>query len=350
MARNKATLQNIDLSDPANYLDGRIKDNTGSGDGTPVNERVYGDFHQTVAKLMQLAGLVYNNLPDNESNGYQVVDAIRQLASKNDFNYDLSTSGGLLTLPIRVGKLINNEIIRCKATVDKGAETQLRGTLDNINKAVTYLGDFKQNEYLRIINLSGSIVIIREVDAFNLETVCIELGFLKAASNAETIAGTIVNKAVTPLSFKTAFTQFVTGANSPTYLATTNTNGLLSAAQWNIINGLGAPALRNRGNFILGDINGSAIGTNFVSTGQITAQKTSNLASGDVVTITFTNAMDSNNYRLDIFVESLNNYNLDNDFSPILFKVVSGSQATIFIEETNSVTQNLKIHIDVIQL
>ena len=77
MARNKATLQNIDLSNPSDYLNGRIKDNTGSGDGTPVNERVYGDFHQLVAKLMNLSGLAFNNLPENETNGYQFIDSLR---------------------------------------------------------------------------------------------------------------------------------------------------------------------------------------------------------------------------------------------------------------------------------
>ena len=173
MARNKETLQNIDLSDPSNYLNGRIKDNTGSGDGTPVNERVYGDFHQLFAKLMNLSGLSFNNLPENETNGYQFIDSLRSLATKNDLNYELSKSGSVLTLPIRLGKVTNNEIFRAKATFNKGSETTIRGTLDNANKSVTYLGDFKENEYVRLINTTASVLIIREVDAFNLGTIVI---------------------------------------------------------------------------------------------------------------------------------------------------------------------------------
>ena len=35
---------NVDNSDLINYLHGRIKDNSGVGDGTAVNERVYGSY------------------------------------------------------------------------------------------------------------------------------------------------------------------------------------------------------------------------------------------------------------------------------------------------------------------
>ena len=45
--RNKSNLANIVID--ANYPYGRIKDNTGAGDGTPVNEFVYGDIHQFFA-------------------------------------------------------------------------------------------------------------------------------------------------------------------------------------------------------------------------------------------------------------------------------------------------------------
>lgn len=355
MARDKSKLQNINLSDPSNYLNGRIKDNTGSGNGTPVNERVYGDFHQTMAKLMSLAGLVYNDLPDNETNGYQLVESIKQLASKNDYNYELSSSNGFLTLPVRVNKLQINEIIRAKAGVNKGAETSLRGTLDNNTKAVTYLGDFKVNEYVRIINLSGSLVVIREVDAFNLGTLIDELEYLKGATQTEEDAGSIDTKATTPKTNKTTFGKRINGTQSNNYLASTSQNGLLSKEFWNIINGIGTPALKNRGSFVLGDINNSnnPVGTVFVSSGDITtAEKVSasGTSNADLIKLTFANAMDSTNYKLDITVQSLGTIDYDNDFHPIVFKVKTTNSAEVFIQELSNITQNIKIHIDVIQL
>lgn len=76
---------NVDNSDLSNYPDGRVKDNTGSGNGTGVNERVYGDLHQAIAKLMRLYGIIPSGLPDNEANGFQIVEALKALASKNDY-------------------------------------------------------------------------------------------------------------------------------------------------------------------------------------------------------------------------------------------------------------------------
>ena len=351
MARNKATLVNIDLSDPSNYLNGRIKDNTGSGDGTPVNERVYGDFHQLVAKLMNLAGLSFNDLPENEANGYQFIDSLRNLASKNDLNYNLGKEGSILTLPIRLGSVTNNEIIRAKATFDKGSETLIKGTLDNSdNKRVTYLGTFKQNEYVRLINTTASVLIIREVDAFNLGTIVEELLYLKAATQTQENTGTTDEAATTPLTNKTVFTERVNGDDSDDYLANTNRNGLLSAAFWDIINGIGTPALRNRGRFVLGDISGSSPGTNLVSNGQISATVTALGSGRSTVDITFDNEMDNMSYRLDFNAESLGSLDLDNDFRGLVFKKISTTKASFLIQESANVTQNIQIHVDVIQL
>ena len=84
MARDKALQANIDGSDPVNYPNKRIKNNTGAGDGTPVNEQVYGDIHETFAKLMRRALLSYNHLPENETKGYQYIQALEFLATDND--------------------------------------------------------------------------------------------------------------------------------------------------------------------------------------------------------------------------------------------------------------------------
>lgn len=61
------------------YPYGDIKDNTGGGNGTPVNRVVYADFHQFFARIADLAGIVLNGLPDNLTNGFQFVQALQAL-------------------------------------------------------------------------------------------------------------------------------------------------------------------------------------------------------------------------------------------------------------------------------
>lgn len=61
------------------YPYGDIKDNSGSGDGVPVNRVVYADFHQFFARIADLAGIVLNSLPDNAVNSWQFVTALQTL-------------------------------------------------------------------------------------------------------------------------------------------------------------------------------------------------------------------------------------------------------------------------------
>lgn len=69
----------------ATYPFGNIKDNTGSNNGTPVDKNVYADFHQFFAKMMFESGIVYNDLPDNNTDGFQywlaLLENIKKTAS-----------------------------------------------------------------------------------------------------------------------------------------------------------------------------------------------------------------------------------------------------------------------------
>lgn len=58
------------------YPYGSIQDNSGLNDGTPVNRDVYSDIHQMVERIMDLGGVTANGLPDNSSNGYQIIEAL----------------------------------------------------------------------------------------------------------------------------------------------------------------------------------------------------------------------------------------------------------------------------------
>lgn len=227
--RDKGTLPNIDNSDPVKYPNGRIKNNTGGGNGTPVNEEVYGDLHEAKDKLLRLYGILPNGLPDNETNGYQLIDGLIALATKNDFTLTLNESLGQLTVPLKLSKLKDNETFILKASVDKTTETTIKGTLDGSSKTIVFLGDFKANEYVRMINTPGTVILVRMIDSFNLQAAVEELGFLKKALQAEEDAGTTDLVATTPLVNKTTFTKRVIGDQSDNYLATDLQNGLISA-------------------------------------------------------------------------------------------------------------------------
>lgn len=75
------------------YPYGNIKDNPGDNTGTPVNKVVYADFHQFFAKMMDDAGISYNGLPDNATDGFQYWLALVE-AVKNNCNFytDISAS------------------------------------------------------------------------------------------------------------------------------------------------------------------------------------------------------------------------------------------------------------------
>jgi hypothetical protein len=65
---------------------GRIKDNPGDNTGTPVNEYVYGDFHQFFAALLSAGSITPNDLPENGSNGYQYNQALYNITNlQTDF-------------------------------------------------------------------------------------------------------------------------------------------------------------------------------------------------------------------------------------------------------------------------
>ncbi|HLF67442.1 MAG TPA: hypothetical protein VI522_07465 [Gammaproteobacteria bacterium] len=75
MARKLANQDNVQAPD-SDYPYARIKDNDGSGNGTPVNEKVYGDIHQFFAHMLAQAGMTANDLPDNDYNGFQLYEAL----------------------------------------------------------------------------------------------------------------------------------------------------------------------------------------------------------------------------------------------------------------------------------
>lgn len=336
---------NVNNSDLVNYPDARIKDNNGSGNGTPVNERVYGDLHQTIAKLMRRFGITPNNLPDNETNGFQIVDAFKALPSKNDFVLALNVSSGVLSVPIKLGFMETAEQVVCKASFDLGSETQIKGS-DNVTFAFTPNGTFKTNEYVRLIKTSGGVDIIRLVDNVSLDTMVSDLSYLKKATQAEENAGSIDTKATTPKVNKVTFTKRVNGTDSPTYLASTSQNGLLSTAQWDLLTLLAKT--KNRGLF--SGLNIAVTTGSLTVGGDIASAVASVDGDNSVILVTMSNNMTNTNYKVTSCIESSSDDVANATVCAPVFKPLSVSQFKILLHETNSVTQNLKLHLEVVQL
>ena len=350
MARNKATQQNIDNSDLANFPNGRIQDNTGAGNGTPVNEIVYGDIHEFFAKLMRLSGITYNDLPDNESNGYQLLEAMKGVPGKNDKVYDIGDSSGKLTIGIKVGNLEENEVVKGKATVNFTTQTVLRGS-DNQEKTINVVGNFLSGEYVKIINTSGAIQIVRDADHVSLDSMVTLLSFLKAATTAQELAGALNTVATTPLGNILAFVEWVNGASSTASLASAIRNGLYPMSHFQIVENLGNSPVRNTG-FAAGmDPGGGSTGETFPVSGDITQCLFESKNGGATSWIlTMANEMDSTNYFVRIMFESQGDINADDELFTPVFIPVSKTQFRLRIDEKTSNRQNLKIHFEIVQI
>lgn len=158
MARNKANAPNIQAPS-GDYPNGRIRDNDGSNNGTPVNEFIYGDIHENIAKLMRRYAIAYNNLPDNETNGYQFIEALRALPNKN--NKVLSVNGAVnnILLGVKLSRLENNESFIGVAQTSSENKINALGILDNTSKPLNILEPFESGDYLVIINTNSNVTV-----------------------------------------------------------------------------------------------------------------------------------------------------------------------------------------------
>ena len=93
MSRILLNINNVDAAD-ADYLAGRIRNKSVSPAvvGTPVVEELYGDLIQAFQKMLIVAGITVNDLPDNETNGYQLLEALKKFMG--GIKTTISTSGG----------------------------------------------------------------------------------------------------------------------------------------------------------------------------------------------------------------------------------------------------------------
>jgi hypothetical protein len=144
------------------YPYGNIKDRVGAVPGTAVNTVNHADFHQFFEKLMDESGLVHNNLPDNETNGYQLFQALVKIITPDPIDVTPPTgSSGVL----RYRVYGNRVSIEC-------ALTGLNPSVDSIivmplNLKPTYTFLFNGNNGTNSVTLefqSGSGAIVKSTE------------------------------------------------------------------------------------------------------------------------------------------------------------------------------------------
>lgn len=355
MATDKKLAPNIDASDLVNFPNGRIKDNSGIGDGTPVNRLLYSDLHEVWAKLMRNAKILYNGLPDNEANGYQLLDALKALAGKNVMITDLNTSAGFVTIGLKLSTLVLGEAIVCQAKFDFTSETQIKGTEASPVINLTIGGNFKNGDYIRLIKTSAGITLVRLADALNIDTLVGEKNYLKAANNSQEFTGTAIDKATTPASNKAAFARRVNGADSGTYLASGSQNGLLSIADKGVIDSIASSPIKNTG-WVSGiEVAGNTVGAPLAVSGDISS---ATCTARDLATpqaaeyeINLVNAMADVNYFVMISAESQTpTANTDASVYMPVFRNKATGSFTIILREGMPGVQSIKLHLQVVQL
>ena len=81
------------IAPDSDYPYGRTKDNTGSNDGTPYNERTNGDYFQFFERLMVQGAQTHNDLPENAYSGFQFNEALKYLIIGKGVWADINLSG-----------------------------------------------------------------------------------------------------------------------------------------------------------------------------------------------------------------------------------------------------------------
>lgn len=353
MAISKNTQANIDDSNPTAYPNGQVKDDSGTGDGFPLIQVTMSDMYEFFDKLMRLAGLTFNSDFDNETNGYQFIQACAALASKSDFVLPLTIVGSVIQIPTALQILQLNEKLICLAGFNQSTETTIKGTGPTALN-VTITSSFKNGDYILLTRTSGGVKLVRIATADNINQLVSDNAYLKAAANTDEDTGTSVAKATTPASGKYIFTKRVTDPTAAApYFATHTTPGIMSAADKTALDGFTTP-IKNTGWFNGLDPGSSGqIGTSLGSSGNVvSAIVTAADVDSSTVRVTVTNTMASINFFVSMFIESQGTVTADNDILCPVFIPISTSVFDMNIAQAPGTTsvQSLRIHFQVVQI
>lgn len=117
------------------YPFGDIKDNDGTGNGTSLNRKNLADIFQFFQGIMSLGGITPNSLPDNETNGSQLPQALLNIISGSTtvhtFNSSDYSGGTYLPDPVLPLQIIKS-----------GSTVTIQGQLHNSSPATVGIDDY----------------------------------------------------------------------------------------------------------------------------------------------------------------------------------------------------------------
>ena len=101
----------------ADFPFGAIKNETDTQDGTPVVREIYNDPLVNIYKLLQLTGITATGVEDSETNGYQLIEALKNLPnSLNDIEQVLTLDAGVWSVNLNIDLLPNKYFFIAKAS------------------------------------------------------------------------------------------------------------------------------------------------------------------------------------------------------------------------------------------
>ncbi len=118
------------IAPDSDYPYGRIRNKSGVIHGTPVSQQVYGDMHQFFSRLMAIAGIVANGLPDNAYSGFQLITALQAVIT-GIVNTAVAAEAVLRTAADAVLQGNINSEASSRAGADTTLQTNINAFVDN---------------------------------------------------------------------------------------------------------------------------------------------------------------------------------------------------------------------------
>lgn len=192
MARQLSSVPNTDPPD-GEYPGGKIRNDNPPTDGTPVIEELYGDITQFFHKLMRLAGISYNDLPENETQGFQFIQAMAAYVRTLSANTAERGVAELATNAETQAGIDSQRIVTPAGLESKTATTTRKGIAETATNAETQTGTDTER-------------IVTPASLSSRTATTSRTGIAELATNTEVQTGTDTERIVTPsgLSSRTA--------------------------------------------------------------------------------------------------------------------------------------------------
>lgn len=174
--QNKTNVQAPD----ATWIFGKTLDDTGSNDGTPLDHATLTDYVQFFAKMAGEAGITFNGIPDNATNGWQYYQAFKMVTRPGIIVADISASALMSTYATAYGQYISQALLRFTGQV--AAITFTMDASANYDEGC-YLMLKNNGDYAVTITPDGTDTINGEASFTLLPGATIELMLQSATGN-----------------------------------------------------------------------------------------------------------------------------------------------------------------------